>query len=451
MTRASREKGGLLAMTTVIVDDDPTGTQTLRGVELLFGVEDELLRDRLTAGASTVCVLTNSRALSRDEAHRANARIAAILRDHAGTRPLLVSRGDSTLRGHLTAETAALTHALDAPAAEVRRVFVPAFVQAGRTTRGGRHYVEINGEVMPASATPFADDARFGYSESSLADYLVEVGAVMSAGDVQVVDLESVRSGGTAEALRATASEWSVVDAEHVADIDAIASALLALHAEGVALLVRCAPSLVGGLVGGSAPAALSDAELRNAFPTRDGHGLVVAGSHVPQTARQLAALAGEPGIYSIEIAVDVLADENPAARADPIDRIIAALADSDVVLSTPRTEIRDSSAGGAMAKRFSDSLSEIVTAVAQRYPLAWVIAKGGITSHETAARGLGIRAAVVVGQLFDSKVSVIRPTVAPAATIGLPYVIFPGNVGRDDDLRVALHRMRTLTSKETS
>lgn len=87
------------------------------------------------------------------------------------------------------------------------------------------------------------------------------------------------------------------------------------------------------------------------------------------------------------------------------------------------------------------------------RAELGWVIAKGGITSHETAAQGLGIRSASVVGQLFDGKVSIIRPIEALRRTIDLPYVIFPGNVGGDDDLRIAVERLRrlTFTDEETS
>ncbi|WP_194396273.1 four-carbon acid sugar kinase family protein [Microbacterium atlanticum] len=441
-------------MTAVIVDDDPTGAQTLRDVALIFGVDPALLNRHLDAGELAVCVLTNSRALSADAARSANQRVAAALRERAGAMPLLVSRGDSTLRGHVAVEVGALRAALP-DGAGVRRVFVPAFIEAGRTTRAGRHFVDIAGQPVPVGETPFATDARFGFSSSDLPDFLAEVGAVADAGEVDIVPLELVAEGtdAVASAIANGGGSWTVVDATTVAHIDAIAAALQRLHAAGVPMVVRCAPSLVRALARRDSLPALTDDELRAAFPARRGHGLVVVGSHVPQTTRQLASLTGVTGLARFEAGIDALTSEDPGDRAALVEAVVAALQTNDVVLETPRAEVRDTSAGGDLARRLSDSLCEIVAAVHARAELGWVIAKGGITSHETAAQGLGIRSASVVGQLFDGKVSIIRPIEALRRTIDLPYVIFPGNVGGDDDLRIAVERLRrlTFTDEETS
>ena len=48
---------------------------------------------------------------------------------------------------------------------------------------------------------------------------------------------------------------------------------------------------------------------------------------------------------------------------------------------------------------------------------------------------GLGIRRAEVAGQLFPGMISVLRPIDAAAAAVGIPYVVFPGNVGDDQAL----------------
>ena len=48
---------------------------------------------------------------------------------------------------------------------------------------------------------------------------------------------------------------------------------------------------------------------------------------------------------------------------------------------------------------------------------------------------GLGIRRAEVVGQLFPGVISVLRPLDAAAEVIGMPYVVFAGNVGEDGTL----------------
>ncbi|HBW18766.1 MAG TPA: hypothetical protein DEH11_07005, partial [Actinobacteria bacterium] len=65
----------------------------------------------------------------------------------------------------------------------------------------------------------------------------------------------------------------------------------------------------------------------------------------------------------------------------------------------------------------------------------AWVVAKGGITAHDVALHGLGIRRAEVAGQLFPGMISVLHPVDAAPAAIGLPYVVFAGNVGDDQAL----------------
>ena len=76
----------------------------------------------------------------------------------------------------------------------------------------------------------------------------------------------------------------------------------------------------------------------------------------------------------------------------------------------------------------------EVVRAALSARP-AWVIAKGGITSHDVAVRGLGIRRAEVLGQLLPGLVSVFRSLEAAPEAVDLPYVVFAGNVGDDNTL----------------
>jgi uncharacterized protein YgbK (DUF1537 family) len=73
----------------------------------------------------------------------------------------------------------------------------------------------------------------------------------------------------------------------------------------------------------------------------------------------------------------------------------------------------------------------------------AWVIAKGGITSHDVAVRGLGIRRAKVLGQLLPGLVSVFRPVDAAPEVVGTPYVVFAGNVGDETTLASVIDVVR--------
>jgi uncharacterized protein YgbK (DUF1537 family) len=57
-----------------------------------------------------------------------------------------------------------------------------------------------------------------------------------------------------------------------------------------------------------------------------------------------------------------------------------------------------------------------------------YLLAKGGITSSDIATRGLGIRRALVLGQILPG-VPVWQS--GPESRFpGMPYIVFPGNVG---------------------
>ena len=70
---------------------------------------------------------------------------------------------------------------------------------------------------------------------------------------------------------------------------------------------------------------------------------------------------------------------------------------------------------------------------------------KGGITSHDLAVRGLGILRADVVGQVFPGHVSVFRPVEATSDCLGIPYIVFPGNVGDEMSLAQVVARFEQM------
>jgi uncharacterized protein YgbK (DUF1537 family) len=89
-----------------------------------------------------------------------------------------------------------------------------------------------------------------------------------------------------------------------------------------------------------------------------------------------------------------------------------------------------------------STAVTEVVRGALSAKP-AWVLAKGGITSHDVAVRGLGIRRARVLGQLLPGLVSVFRPLDAAPAAVGTLYVVFAGNVGDETTLASVIDRLR--------
>ncbi len=98
-----------------------------------------------------------------------------------------------------------------------------------------------------------------------------------------------------------------------------------------------------------------------------------------------------------------------------------------------------------------SAAVTDVVQAALTAAP-SWVLAKGGITSHDVAVRGLGIRRATVLGQLLlPGVISVFRPVEAAAKAVGMPYVVFAGNVGDENTLAEVVDLLAGLTRRTRS
>jgi uncharacterized protein YgbK (DUF1537 family) len=334
----------------------------------------------------------------------------------------IISRSDSTLRGHVVAEVEAIDRARQAVVGRGYDgvLLVPAFFEAGRHTRDDIHWA---GDV-PVGETEFARDATFGYRSSNLREFVAE-----KRGDVHVtsLSLEDIRAGRAAERLR-EASGWVVVNAEHYDDLAAV---VRGVRESGKAFVYRTGPSFVRALAGIAPIDPLTAADIwPGGHP--GGHGLLVVGSHVGLTTRQVEATQG---LHEIELDVNAL---DPAAVGE---RVKTALRENDVLLYTSRT-LKRGDDDLAIARHISHTVTDVVKRALEAKP-AWVIAKGGITSHDVAVRGLGIRRAEVLGQLLNGMVSVFRPVEADPRAVGMPYVVFAGNVGDEHTLAEIVDRFR--------
>ena len=450
--RAARALSG---RRTVALDDDPTGSQSVHGVQVVLTLEADAYAAALAEPGSTAFVLTNTRSLDEVDARALTATAARellALGDRLGAPVDLVSRSDSTLRGHVHAEVAELDAALAAHdgAGADAVLFVPAYLEAGRATAGGTHWARVSGRWLPVGESEFAADATFGYSSSDLRDFLAErSGGSMTAEDVALVDLATIRGGGvdavTEAIVAATGGTWVVVDAVEQSDLEVVALAAVAAQERGHRLLFRTGPSFVRALAGIDVRAPL-DADELAALGSSERHGLVVVGSHTALTSRQVDALTGLGGVERVEIDVALVGDpgRRDAHVADAARRAGDAMQGSDVLLVTSRDLVRgqDGASSLAIARATSAAVVEVVAALRERRP-GWVVAKGGITSHDVAVKGLGIERAEVVGQLLPGAVSVLRPLQAPDEVLGVPYVVFAGNVGDDDSLAAAVTALR--------
>jgi uncharacterized protein YgbK (DUF1537 family) len=429
-----RESHARTSRRIAVIDDDPTGSQTVHGAMVVTAPDAEAVAAALAAPGSTCFILTNTRSLGEADAVRANSALGRSLLTLAGTlgAPIdIVSRSDSTLRGHFFAEVSALMDArrevTGAPYDGV--LVVPSYFEAGRSTVGDVHRATVDGEPRPVGETEFARDATFGYRASDLREFVAEKsGGAVAASDVEHITLEDVRTGGperVAEILAGTTGgRFVVVNATDYSDLEVVVLGLLEAEAAGRSFLSRSGPSFVRALAGMEPRDPLTAHDLwRN--PAAGDHGMVVVGSHVGLTTRQVDAARSLGGFA--EIGLDVPALLGPG-RDSHIGEIAVTGADGAASLD--------------IARAVSGAIADVVRRARAARP-AWVVAKGGITSHDVAVHGMGIRRAEVLGQLLPGMISVWRPLDAPPETVGTPYVVFAGNVGDDSTLAHVVEMLR--------
>jgi uncharacterized protein YgbK (DUF1537 family) len=438
-----------------VLDDDPTGSQTVHGVDVVTVFESDEVAAGLSEVGSTCFILTNTRSLAEADAVELNTRIGRMLFELADRldAPIgVVSRSDSTLRGHVIAEV----RGLDAVRREATGrgfdgvLMVPAYFEAGRFTAGDVHWARVGSDVLPVSETEFARDATFGYSASDLREFVAEKsGGTIGPGEVASITLDDIRLGGparVAELLVGVAGgAFVVVNAVEYADLEVVVLGLLEAEASSRSFLCRTGPSFVQVLAGLDPQDPLGASDIWPAGHP-GGHGLVVVGSHVGLTSRQVAVARDHGGLAEVELDVAAVAD--PARRdghvAEATRLVVSMLDHADVLLVTSRElrRGRDAAESLEISRRVSTAVTEVVRGALPAKP-AWVVAKGGITSHDVAVHGLGIRRANVLGQLFPGLVSVFRPLDAAPEAVGTPYVVFAGNVGDEATLASVIDRFR--------
>lgn len=435
----------------VVLDDDPTGTQTVHGVPVLTTWSVEDLTWALTQPSSTFYVLTNSRSIPEDEAVAMNREIAFNLSAAAettGAEFVVASRSDSTLRGHHPAETDALGESLGVRFDGV--ILCPCYLEAGRLTADDIHWVRQGDKLVPAGATEFARDASFGYSSSDLRDWVEEkTDGRVPASEVVSVGLADIREGGperVGEILQGVSGGQSVVvNAASYADLEVFVLGLLEAEAAGKRFIYRTGPSFVRTRGGISEKGPLSAEELYRRRPRR-GHGLVLVGSHVAMTTRQLEHALALDGVRGVELPVPKLLDagEREAVLDQAVAEVNAGLREAEVIVYTSREVVGGGAdrSGFEVGRSVSDALVEVMRRVDRESPLAFVVAKGGITSSDIGTKGLDVRRAEVAGQMLPGIISVwILPEDSPFP--GLPYVIFAGNVGAPDSLARVIEILR--------
>ncbi|NIV30071.1 MAG: hydroxyacid dehydrogenase [Anaerolineae bacterium] len=438
----------------VVLDDDPTGTQTVHDLPVLTEWTPEALVAAWDGTATAFYVLTNSRRYPLKEASAMNRVIAhnlARVAQERGVEPTVVSRSDSTLRGHYPGEVTALRQTLEAQLGILYDgiVIVPFFLEGGRLTIDDIHWVQNGEYLMPAAQTEFARDSTFGYRHSNLRAWVAEkTGGQVPADAVLSVGLQDIREGGPDAVMtllnRVRDGQIIVVNAATYRDVEVFVWGMMQAEGRGKRFLSRTAASFVKVRGGIPDRGLLTSEELQPMGWSDKTGGLTLVGSYVQRTTTQLGNALELDDTLGLELRVaDVLDAQGRTGEIESVlNRTERRLSlGRDVILYTSRELVLPA---GVPQLRVAQQVSEALVEVLRRLSVrpAYLIGKGGITASDLATDALGVRKAHVLGQIVPG-VPVWR--LGPESKYpGLPYVVFPGNVGGPDALAGVIRSLRS-------
>jgi uncharacterized protein YgbK (DUF1537 family) len=429
----------------IVLDDDPTGSQTVHSCLLLMQWDTDTLRLGLRDDTPIFFILTNTRALLSEEAEAVTQEVCQNLKIAIEAERikdfLVVSRSDSTLRGHYPLETDVIAKELGEFDAHF---LIPAFFEGGRVTKDSIHYLLVDGVETPVHKTEFAKDSVFGYRHSYLPDYVEEkTKGKITSDRVERFLLADLHSGSRDRLMALTNNQCAVVDGAGQADLDRFATDVLAAVSNGKRFLFRSAASWLTSLANLGAQPVVP--ELMSQYKPTSKPGIVLVGSHVNKTTQQLERLLEEESAIGIEIDVTKLRDDSNSYR-EILDRTVAEIFSAwqggkTPVIYTSRQEL--SFADIQQRLEFGAGVSNLLMDVVRGLPkeIGFLISKGGITSNDVLSKGLALRTAKLLGQILPGCSLVCTSSEHPQFP-NLPVVLFPGNVGDREALATVYNRL---------
>ncbi|MSS18993.1 four-carbon acid sugar kinase family protein [Pseudoramibacter porci] len=437
----------------VVLDDDPTGVQTVHDISVYTNWKPETLQEAFAEKNNLFYIMTNSRGMTQDETTAAHHEIASAVNaasKASGKDYLYISRSDSTLRGHYPLETILLKEAYEKDTGRKidGEVMCPFFKEGGRFTIGDVHYVQEGDQLTPAAETEFARDKTFGYTKSDIKDYIEEkTGGAYKAADCVGIALEDLRACNYDKIENQLLSVQNfnkvIVNAIDYVDVKVFCVALYRAMAKGKNFMFRSAAALVKVMGGVTDQPLLTRGDM--VVQETNNGGIIVVGSHTQKTTAQLEQLKTLPGIEFIEFNATLVRDEK-AFEAEVkrcLDEEEKAIASgTSVCVYTTRQLITADTGNKEDELRLSIKISDAVQSLVGKLHItpAFVVAKGGITSSDVGTKALAVTKANVLGQIEPG--IPVWQTGDNSRFPKIPYVIFPGNVGGEDTLKDAVGKL---------
>ena len=443
-------------MKIIIIDDDPTGSQTVNGCNLILRWDYETLLKGLKDSSNLLFILANTRSLSKKDVKIRLKEICSALREIMNNSSfaeedfVLISRGDSTLRGHNFVEPDIINELLGPFDATF---YIPAFMEGNRTTINGIHFVDN----IPINKTIFSKDKIFGFNTSNIKELISEQSNhQLNFNDIEnifIQDFEFLESNQINKLSmyieKLKDNKKVIVDIINYSQLDKFSNIIKSLLNKK-RFLFRSSASFISSLsnIKYTQKDYIYFSQLRRKNNIDQiMKGLIVIGSYVELTTLQLNKVLEISLCEPIEINVLKLyelfklednLDQLNSFKQLLLNSVRNILGQESIpVLFTSRDIVSPIDNNDLI--RFQDFLSaflaEIVSAI--KYEIGYLISKGGITTHTIISKGLKADSVYLEGQILPG-VSLVTFNLLEQKG-KLPIVTFPGNIGNNMSLVKAL------------
>ena len=426
----------------IVLDDDPTGMQTVHGCLILTNWEKSNILKAFNHAEPVFYVLTNTRSHNAEKAETIITSVITNLIETSIDLPyktLIISRSDSTLRGHFPLEPILIKKLLLDWNFKLHYpiFFIPALFEAGRCTYADCQYIVDNDHLIPVAETEFAKDSFFGYKSSNLYDFIRErTDNTIEKKDIASLSINAIRHSdnfdlsGKIEDNRE--KQFFVVNAIDYYDLCKFSYNMLGLLIKNnSSVIFRSSSSFVKAISGIESKPLLKKGDMVD----HNGPGLFLVGSYTKKTSTQLNQLLLCRDTAGIELNVDS-ALKNPMSVINDIISQIKNVTDNGItpVVFTSRNIIHSDEKNTFL--EIGTKISSVFIKLVKDLPFipSYVVAKGGITAHNVLAKGFEIQISIVDGQILPG-VPVIKMKTNQINN-QIPLIIFPGNVGNSNSLK---------------
>lgn len=426
----------------IVLDDDPTGIQTVHDVLVVTTPTRAVLQEACQRPESLFYILTNSRSFTEQETVSYHQKLIMLLLDLGRDLHLditIISRSDSTLRGHYPLETEVIRSAFQQYGKEVDAEILCPYLDGIRKTANDIHYIKVLDTWLPCGESEFSKDPTFGYQSSDLKAYVEEkTKGRYLARDCISISLQELKCKDITSIVTKLSAAHDfqkiIVNADCMEDLITFVTAYEQITQKH--FLFRCAASLVKCL------GHISDQPLLTSRQCVDKHqgrgGLVLAGSHVSKTAAQLAYLKQHrQQLVWITFDQHTILTHQLHEESLRVSALLEAALEKNqiVVVATRRDRVDYPQKDPQKQLEWATMISKELIGTLQRLQRRpkFLITKGGITSSDALTIGLAVQKEWVLGQILPN-IGVVQ-CMEESHFPGLPVVVFPGNVGDDTTL----------------